>query len=253
MPEIGHVHDGDATSAVTLAGVLATCHLLGDYLGVFRAVDTAIARLDKDLVVDDDLLDDLSCWPEIGLRIREEERSRLVARVLGLKTPGLPTGVAVDATTQDLLNDLVNAIGLACEHARRYEPGPAELDALNLARETLVSRLTTSVSQAARLQIIQLQIQTDQAQRILAELAPSVVGPSRRTRRHDAWASVRALNGDRLADGTDLSVAVSRATAWRTVFVWLAEPVEAPEGELCRAAARLHPRRRHAGSTPTGA
>ncbi len=248
---------------VTAAGVLAVVYQYGDRIGFFRAVDQAIRGLDGDdlCIDDDDLLNRLYCYGERDDRVKSPERARLAAQVLGLRDPDLPAGVRPDPVISGLLSRLLEAIADNCDPGVfREQPTTADAFRLESAARSVQVRLSASVTGLSALRIRDLQRQFGVAQDILRDLAPFVRPPCRPGASApaqqalgspaDEWASVAALIGPVLADGTDLFDAARTARAWRTIFDWLidsgysVDAVEPLAPEVCEAAATLHPTRR---------
>jgi hypothetical protein len=253
VPDLHDVDDLTSDEEVLAAAVLATVYQAGDRMQAFLAVSAAVKQLDSatdELCIDDPcLLNALSCWYERTYRVRAPERAALAAKILGLNDPELPEGVEPDPYIQPMLNDLLDAINATCDPGF-HRPDP---NAVRLAAQRARARISSSITRAAIMKITQLQVQYEQAQDILAGLVPFVRGHCRPrsgaaevTGIDSEWFAVAALLGDRLPDGTDLLSAHATATAWRTIFLWLADStcIVAPvDDDLCAAASLLRPRR----------
>jgi hypothetical protein len=245
------VCDFSDDQAVAAAGVLANVYLHADWIRMFAAVDEAVRRLDDGALRVDEhcLLDALNCWREMRNGVTAAERARLVASVLGLPGPHLAADVTPDPLIQGLLDALLDAVNAACAaDPDRGEPDAVVRGRLRRTRQAVRARLTSTVSSGAIMRIKQLLVQFRQARYILDALGPYLQGGPRPAAEGDpahwagVWATLRALLGDELGDGTDLYTGIVTADAWRVVFDWLDAGGDAVDcADLCDAAALLRP------------
>lgn len=220
---------------IRAAGSLAVLYQYGMRIRMFAAVEAAVRRFDSaELRFDDaELSNILYCWPESFYRVKPPEIARLAARVLGLRDPALPAGVAPDPLVQGMLSRLVDALSAVCQPPCGCdEPSTSARQELRSAAETVQIRLSSTVSGMTMMRIRDLRRQFDVATDALTRISALCDG-------EDLWQAVADLAGDRLPDGTDLVRAAAVAEAWQRIFRWLEGDSYEVDGALCTAASIL--------------